>query len=112
MRSAVRFLGAILSATLLVGLVAAPASAQARDPFDPLVTEGSGSAAVVDEGGDPFEPNGGGGVNVTPTTEGLAETGFDSSGWLFVAYVLLALGTGALVLSRNWSPLPHRRSTA
>ena len=97
-----KFLG--LCAIVLVLLAAAPAAlAQSdtgvRDPFVPLIapspvaTEGTGATVPtvpVDPAPDPNEP--------------LPGTGSSTSSWIGLGYVLMALGAGAVVLSRVFGP--------
>ncbi|HVL65526.1 MAG TPA: hypothetical protein VM573_10205 [Actinomycetota bacterium] len=88
--------GAVL---LFVLALAAPAAAQARDPFIPLISPQSESAAgdgaTTGEAAetDPVAPP------VSGT--GVPDTGGDPSAGLAVAYVLIAAGAGALVLART-----------
>lgn len=95
-----------LALASIVALVsAAPAFAQARDPFDPLVTQGSSGGSSGGGGGtsepDDAAPQG----NVAPAPqEALPATGADTSVWLGLAYVLVALGVGALALSKVYAP--------
>ena len=97
----------ILSCLALASIVslvsAAPAFAQARDPFDPLVTQSSSGGT---SGG-----GGGGSVDVAPQgdvapagQEALPATGADTSVWIGIAYVLVALGVGAIALSKVYAP--------
>lgn len=98
---------ALLLGVLLTVALAAPAMAQ-RDPFDPLVTE-PGTEAPAGDGTviapeDPTEP-------VTPPNDVMANTGADVSVWVAVAYVLVALGGGLLLLAHalDLRPLPRGR---
>ncbi len=85
---------------ILLGLVAAaPAMAQ-RDPFK----EGSGGSAQ-----EPSRDRGQNGVSepaavVETSPEVLPLTGPESLPWLGVAYVLVAMGAGVLVLVRLYQP--------
>ncbi|MGH2693817.1 MAG: hypothetical protein ACRDJJ_03270 [Actinomycetota bacterium] len=98
----------LLVALAAVLALAAPAAAQLRDPFDPLVTEGEGTT-----GGAAEDTTQGGGTEVQPqpATEVDANTGGDPSPFLVVAYGLLALGVGAVVISRTLGPQPVRSRT-
>ncbi|MFN2524905.1 MAG: hypothetical protein ABR505_01360 [Actinomycetota bacterium] len=91
--------------TLLIALaIASGASAQVRDPFDPLIVPGGTGGAVTapeDEAAQPPAPA------PDVSTDRLGDTGFDPAPYLVVAYGLLALGGAALFLSRN-SLLPSR----
>jgi hypothetical protein len=93
----------LVLASIVALVSAAPAFAQARDPFDPLVTQssssssGSGGASETDY----QAPQG----DVAPAgQEALPATGANTSVWLGIAYVLVALGVGALVLSKVYAP--------
>ncbi|MGH2786496.1 MAG: LPXTG cell wall anchor domain-containing protein [Actinomycetota bacterium] len=93
----------LVLASIAALLSAAPAFAQARDPFDPLVTQSSGSSAGGGGGSETGDttPQG----DVAPAAEdALPATGADTSVWLGLAYVLVALGAGALVLSKVYAP--------
>ena len=89
-------------------LVATPALAQ-RDPFEPLIdpnasTVGTGGTTTDPGTSDPattFEPVNG--------SEVLANTGSDVSPWLAIAYSLIALGAGAVVIARMYQPQALRR---
>jgi hypothetical protein len=90
----------VVLALTCLALLAGPAFA--RDPFDPVIDVGqvtTGSTGGVSTGGvtEPvFQPGIG--------SEGLANTGTDISPWLVIAYGLLALGGGTLVLVRLNAP--------
>lgn len=93
----------LLMATLACALTiaaAAPAMAQ-RDPFEPLVDPNAGTTGTTTDSGttgaepDPFQENG---------SDGLPNTGGDPSPWLVIAYGLVALGAGALVLAKISRP--------
>lgn len=85
---------------------AVPALAQSdtgvRDPFVPLI-----SPTVADDGtGDPATPVDDGGTVVAPDpTEPLPGTGSPAMTWFGLAYVVIALGAGAVALSRLFGPL-------
>lgn len=92
----------LIVATFLV-LLAVPAFAQARDPFQPLVTQDT-TGTTTDTTGDTttdttqdpvFQENG---------SDGLPNTGSDPSVWLVAAYGLVALGIAAIVLARISHP--------
>ena len=93
----------LVLASIVALVSAAPAFAQARDPFDPLVTQSS-SAGSSGGGGSETDfqaPQG----DVAPTgQEALPATGASTSVWLGIAYVLVALGVGALALSKVYAP--------
>lgn len=87
-------------AAVVVGLLVltgAPALAQ-RDPFEPLVSQqgtSSGGVPAQDGGAPQPQPQPAGGV-----PEGLPATGADVLDPLAAAYVLVALGAGALAYRR------------
>lgn len=88
---------------LLVLMVAAPALAQ-RDPFK----EGSGSGQSNQEPAPDPGPGQNGVVDPAPAVQPGAEvlplTGSESTPWLGVSFVLVAMGAGALVLVRLYHP--------
>jgi len=101
------------SVFLLITLVAllalaAPAAAQLRDPFEPLVTEGEGTTGTTEGTG---TTGGGTEVQPQPATEVDANTGGDPSPFLIIAYGLLAIGVGAVIVSRTLGPQPVRSRT-
>ena len=91
---------------LVLGAPGAPALAQSdtgvRDPFVPLI-----SPTVPDDGTtDPTVPVDDGGIVVQPDpTDPLPGTGSSSATWFGLAYVVIALGTGAVMLSKLFGPL-------
>ncbi|HEX2240620.1 MAG TPA: hypothetical protein VHJ82_05715 [Actinomycetota bacterium] len=91
MKRAVFFL--TLFSVLSLGPVA---SAQVRDPFDPLVVPGGAGGPVT-------APQDGTGAQVDPASQvpsdRLADTGFDPAPYLVVAYALLVCGGAAIFLS-------------
>jgi hypothetical protein len=94
----------LVLASIVALVSAAPAFAQARDPFDPLVTQSS-SAGSSGGGGDTDPdyqaPQG----DVAPAgEEALPATGASTSMWIGFAYVLVAAGVGALALSKVYAP--------
>ena len=101
-----------LTAVALVVLVVAPAaSAQSetgvRDPFVPLI-----APSPVATGTDPTVPVDPG-APVVPTPdpdEPLPGTGSETSSWVGLGYVLVALGSGAVALSRIFGPPGSRRA--
>jgi LPXTG-motif cell wall-anchored protein len=94
---------------LLVMIVAAPAFAQ-RDPFDPLVTKDSSSN--VDATGNPVSgsPNNEDSNKIQPSNDSgaLPTTGSDIDGWLAAAFLLVAVGAGAVAVAKTNSPQPSR----
>lgn len=92
-------------ASIVALLSAAPAFAQARDPFDPLVTQSSSGGSSGGVGGGSESDDSALQGNVAPAAEeALPATGADTSVWLGIAYVLVALGVGALALSKVYAP--------
>src|SRR4051812_24059415 len=96
--------GAALMVWLAV-LVAPATAAPVRDPFRSPISTVPGSEAP---GTTTTDTSISGSVPFTPSDEQTPNTGFDASTWLGVAYALLAVGAGALVLSRQLGP-PARR---
>jgi hypothetical protein len=99
----------LLVALVAVLALAAPAAAQLRDPFDPLVTEGSTTEGTT--GGTGTTTGGGQEVQPQPATEVDANTGGDPSPFLVIAYGLLAVGVGAVIVSKTLGPQPVRSRT-
>jgi LPXTG-motif cell wall-anchored protein len=98
---------AIASLVAVVGLiVAAPALAQQRDPFDPVI-EPQETVVATGEGGTP-EP-GTTPAEDTAGTEQLPNTGGDPNAWLVAAFVLIALGAGVVVVAKSFGPAPPIR---
>ncbi|HEX2051726.1 MAG TPA: LPXTG cell wall anchor domain-containing protein [Actinomycetota bacterium] len=99
----------VFAVLLVVGGAAVPASAQTRDPFDPLVNpaeDAAGGGGADDDGG----ADGDGatdGDTAAPGAE-LPNTGMDPAPWLVLAYALIALGVAALVLARLFAPSARR----
>ena len=84
--------------------VAAPAAAQARDPFDPLVDESAVTNGTV-TGTTTIDGETDAEVGTVVETERLANTGSEVQPWLVVAYTLVAMGAAALVLARTRAPV-------
>lgn len=99
----------VLLVMTCLALLAAPALAQ-RDPFEPLIdpnapatgATGTTSGSTTTTGGTVFEPTDGSDV--------LADTGSDVSPWMAIAYSLIVLGAGALVIARMYQPIVLRRN--
>ena len=96
---------------LFLVLMAAPAFAQVRDPFDPVISQaeltgaGDGTGAPGDgtgTTGDGTGTDGAAGDDVVAgnSSEGLANTGADTERWLVAAYALIAIGGGAVAISK------------
>jgi hypothetical protein len=105
--------GSLLS-LLFVLTMAAPALA-IRDPFDPVISQaeltGSGEGTGASGDGSTGDGTGtdGDGTGTTGdgddvvagnSSEGLANTGADTEAWLVAAYALIAVGLGAVVVSK------------
>lgn len=92
-------------ALAVLALIASPALAQ-KDPFHPVIDPDAGTVVVT----------GSGTVSSDTTTElppnvgsdSLAPTGMDVSPWLAVAYTLILVGTGSVVIARMSRPEPIR----
>jgi hypothetical protein len=97
----------LLLALVAVLALAAPAAAQLRDPFDPLVTEGSTTEGTTEGTGTTDGPE----VQPQPATEVDANTGGDPSPFLVIAYGLLAVGVGAVIVSKTLGAQPARSRT-
>jgi hypothetical protein len=101
-----RALAVVVLALILVALIAAPAMAQARDPFVPLVQPGGGVDPAT---GEPVTD-----PQVAPPvqpSEPMPNTGADTSSWFGLAYALIAVGAGMVVLGRLYrNPATTRRS--
>jgi hypothetical protein len=94
-------------ALVLLALMAAPAFAQ-RDPFDPLIDPNA--APAVTTGTTTTD------TSTTTTTvppnvgsDELANTGADVAPWMAIAYGLVAMGAGAVVIGRMYQPQLVRR---
>lgn len=109
--SVVRRLLLAVAAVMVLGIAAAgPAVAQARDPFEPLVSNETSSstdtstAANSDDQGASDETS----TQPAPSESTLPNTGGGVTGWIGVAYVLVAVGGGFLVLGRVLGPQRNR----
>lgn len=98
---------ASLLGLFLVLTMAAPAFA-IRDPFDPVVSQaeisGDGTGTTGDGTGTTGDGTGTGGDGTTILGEngadGLANTGAETEPWLVAAYALIAVGVGAVAVSK------------
>lgn len=96
---------------MLVLVVAAPALAL-RDPFDPVISQADLSGGTGDTSGDGGTTVGDGtgttgdGSQVSPGADVMANTGSETEPWLVAAYALIAIGAGAVVLSKLNSTQP------
>jgi hypothetical protein len=96
-------------ALLLMGIVmlfalAAPAFAQARDPFDPVVTQSqvdtSGGSTGTITGGGTATTDGGPTVVGGTGSDALAATGAETEPWLVLAFLLITIGAGVLFYAK------------
>ena len=95
----------LIFSIFILGAFAAPALAQLRDPFDPLVsTDGTVEPGAQPDDGTPPE------VVVPPdrSEQGLPNTGQDSNTWMVLAYGLICAGATALVVARSRRPITLR----
>ena len=100
---------ASLLGLFVVLTTAAPAFAL-RDPFDPVITqaeltgagEGTGTGDGTGTTGDGTGTDGAAGDDVVAgnSSEGLANTGANTEPWLVAAYALIAIGGGAVAVSK------------
>jgi LPXTG-motif cell wall-anchored protein len=90
---------------ILLMLLAAPAVAQ-RDPFAPRVGEPRPVEAgpAQPDPAQPAQPR-----PQPPAEDPLPATGGEVSSWLAVAYILVMIGAGAIVLGRSFGPLARPR---
>lgn len=102
-----KFLG-LVAALLTVCALAAPALAQddpVRDPFAPLITPTTAPVSPVPGQPVPAAPT----APVAPApTDPLPSTGSSTSTWVGIAYLLVAFGGGAVVLSKVFGPVTAR----
>ncbi len=95
---------------LFVVLTAAAPAFAIRDPFDPVISQaevtGTGDDTATGDGtgatGDGTGTDGAAGDDVVAgnSSEGLANTGADTEPWLVAAYALIAIGAGAVAISK------------
>ena len=109
--SVVRRLLLAVAAVMVLGIAAAgPALAQARDPFEPLVSnetsvsDDTGANATSDDQGAADDDS----TQGAPSESALPNTGGGLTGWIGVAYVLVAVGGGFMVLGRVLAPQRKR----
>jgi LPXTG-motif cell wall-anchored protein len=111
-KSVTRFALALTCFAALFVMIAAPAAAQQRDPFDPLVSTGGVSD---DTGTTTSSSTSGSSTSSSSSSDGAVEesslpnTGSDMSQWLAVAYVLVAAGIGFIVITKTLTPEAKRR---
>lgn len=102
-----KLLIASLLGLFLVLTMAAPAFA-IRDPFDPVISQaelsgsGSGGDGTGTTGDGTQVGTGGDGTTVLGNNgaDGMANTGAETEPWLVTAYALIAVGAGAVALSK------------
>ena len=111
-----RFLVVLVVALTALVALAAPALAL-RDPFDPVIDltpDTAGGVASGDGAADGANGSGDGtagdGATSNPgvQSDAFPNTGADTTGWLAIAYVLLASGGALVIFSRMNSPSPQR----
>lgn len=97
---------------LMLVLVAAAPALALRDPFDPVISQADLTAGMGDTTGDGTGTTGDGtgttdgGTQVSGGADQMANTGSETESWLVAAYALMAIGAGAVVLSRINSTQP------
>lgn len=110
-----RFSIVLVAALTALVVLASPALAL-RDPFDPVIdltadtggaTSGNGTAGGANGSGD---GTAGDGTSSNPgaQSDAFPNTGANTTGWLAIAYVLLASGGALVVFSRIDTPSPER----
>jgi hypothetical protein len=99
---------AVVLAGLVLSLFAAAPALALKDPFEPLVTEAEPGATTngsttttVDEPTLTTDEN--------PFSEGMPNTGADTTSWLVVAYLLVVAGGAALTIAWARRPAPGKR---
>ena len=94
-------MGSLLVMVLVV-FAAAPALAQVRDPFDPVISQAELTGTETGtQTGTEVGTNGDGATVVGENgSETLANTGANTEPWLVGAYMLIAIGAGAVVISK------------
>lgn len=104
-------IGSLLG-VMLVLVMAAPALAL-RDPFDPVISQAELSGGTGDTSGDGTGTTDGDGTGTTDDgsqvsggADVMANTGSETEPWLVAAYALIAIGAGAVVLSKLNSTQP------
>ena len=93
-----------LSVMLVIALAPLAAAQEARDPFAPVIS-------LTDPDGTPTDPTDPV-IDPDPApvpVDTLPSTGTYSNSWLGLAYALVALGAGTVLLSRLVGPAASRR---
>ena len=84
--------------------LAAPAGAQARDPFDPVIQPGTTTTGTDTTGQPATTTTGERAPGVpAPTTDALGNTGADVEAWLVAAFAAMVVGAGAVTIGRLYS---------
>jgi hypothetical protein len=93
----------LLAAVGLITVASAPVAAQTRDPFDPLVSTGSATTDDTGTSTSTDTPTDASTVTSSDTVideSSLPNTGNGVTEWLVVAYALIAIGAGFVVMAR------------
>ncbi|MDQ3962802.1 MAG: LPXTG cell wall anchor domain-containing protein [Actinomycetota bacterium] len=91
---------AALLALISLFVLATPAAAQVRDPFEPAIApESATTTTTTGTTAGTGQPA----AQPPPTTDTLANTGADIQGWAVVALGIMAVGAGALYVFRFYS---------
>lgn len=94
----------LLAALGIVVVLAAPAVAQARDPFDPVIDPGTTTTGTATTGEAPTTTNGQPATGLpAPTTDTLGNTGADIEAWLVAAFAAFVVGAGVLMIARLYA---------
>ncbi|MDQ4065579.1 MAG: hypothetical protein M3161_05980 [Actinomycetota bacterium] len=94
----------VLAALGMVVVLAGPAAAQARDPFDPVIQPGTATTGTETTGQVPTTTTGERAPGVPAArTDTLGNTGADVETWLVAAFAALVAGAGALTIGRLYS---------
>lgn len=94
---------AVLLAFVPLILLASPAAAQLRDPFEPAIAPESATTTTTGTTTGAEQPV----TQPAPTTDALADTGADIQGLIVVAFGIMAVGAGALYLFRLYARPLH-----
>ncbi len=90
---------AVVLAFVALVVLATPAAAQLRDPFDPAIDPDAATTTTTETTTDAGQPV----TQPAPTTDTLSNTGADLQGWVVVAFGIMAVGAGALYLFRLYA---------
>jgi LPXTG-motif cell wall-anchored protein len=97
---------AVVLVCLAVLMLAAPHALAQKDPFDPLISEGSTTTGTTDTSA-PTDTTIGTTTSIdpeAPADEPMPDTGGDPSNWIGLAVLAIALGAGLLMLGRILDP--------